>query len=282
MLRSLIAATAMIAVFSAAACNNAELTGTAKKRTGLPQPAAPVVPGQPSPPATPAPSPKPTTPAPNTPNPNPQPQVPGQPPVITEPPIEFPPDPTPGPNPPGVGSDIDTGSGPSFIDIIGGLLKVLTDVQIDQPNENEVIFGGNKVFHIGDGEFASTSECAAEIDSYRLKGTRYFFEFEVLGDATTINASIGKICGVDYNESNSVFLQNAASNLEQLPISKAQTTATFQARTLNKGKYTILVESRAAGAENRDTPNDHDDYIVGLVKISADKPIKPGRVGARP
>ena len=271
---SLVAAAALACFGLLSACNDASMTGDSGKQVhaeSKPVPALPETPAKPTPPSTPTTTP--TTPPTTTP------------PTTTPPPV------TPPPKPPttpitDVGTGSGTGSTPglgtSIFDIIGGLIKTLTDVQIDQPNQNEVIFGGNKTFHIGDGEFNASSECASEIHAYNLKGTRYFFQFEVLADDTTVDVSIGKICGVDYNESNSIFLQSGATNLDQKPLAKGQASAAFSTQKLAKGSYTILVESRAVGAEMPQQPNDHDDYIVGLVKVKGDKPIKPGKVGARP
>lgn len=170
----------------------------------------------------------------------------------------------------------------SIFDIIGGLIKILSEVEIARPNDNEVVFGGDKVFHIGDANFSVDSECAAQIRAYPLKGTRYFFEFEVLQDDTKVDVTLNKICGIDYNESNIMHLQADGKDLEQKGLKKGDTTAAFTQKTLKKGKYSILVESKAAGAQNPQTPNDHDDYILGMVQIKGDKPLKPGKVGARP
>ncbi len=269
-----VAAAVLVCVAFSSACNDAGLVGdTGKQSHAIAKPAP-----TPTPPAT-------TKPPPATTPPTTPPTTVLPPPTTTPPTAVVPPTTTIDPLT-DIGTGTGTGSGPglgtSIFDIIGGLIKTLTEVQIDQPNANEVIFGGNKTFHIGDGEFNASSECATEIHAYNLKGTRYFFEFEVLADDTTVDVSIGKICGVDYNESNSIFLQDGATNLDQKPLSKAQATAAFTTQKLNKGKFTILVESRATGAENPGQPNDHDDYIVGLVKVHGDKPIKPGKVGARP
>ena len=243
----------LIAIFGATtACNSNGFSGSAKKGASA-APTSPGVPLDPPPPAVPSPpSPPPVSSTPTTPT---------------------------APTSPEIGS----GSGStspliSIFDIIGGLIKIVTDVQIDQPSQTDIIFGGTKTFHIGDGDFDSSSACASQVSSYSLKGTRYFFEFEVLTDATTVTASIGMICGVDYDQSSSIYLQSSTDNLDQKPLTKGQTTADFAAKTLNIGKYTVVVESRG----NANSNNDHDDFIVGQVKIHADKGIKPGKVGARP
>lgn len=213
----------------------------------------------------------------------PTPTVPGKPSISEQPTTEV--EETP-PTSPSIPDVVDTKPPEkpqtSIFDIIGGLIKILSEVEIARPNDNEVIFGGDKVFHIGDANFSADSECAAQIKAYPLKGTRYFFEFEVLQDDTKVDVTLNKLCGVDYNESNHMHLQADGKDIEAKGLKKGDTSASFTQKLLKKGKYSILVESKVAGAQNATTPNDHDDYILGLVQIKGDKPLKPGKVGARP
>lgn len=246
---------------SVSACNTSGLVGDSSRRNPVTTTQEPIPASQ-----------TPTTPNhPNNPN-NAGPTTP----AVTPPPLS----PTTTPPASGTGSGSGSGSNPGIFDVIGGLIKILTDVQIDQPNQNEVIFGGNKTFHIGDGEFNASSDCASEIHAYNLKGTRYFFEFQVLANDTVVDVSIGKICGIDYDASNSIVLQTSTTTLDQKPLAKGQTSGAFTTQRLNQGTYTILVESRAS-SDPKDQ-GDHDDYIVGQVTVKGDKPIKAGKVGARP
>jgi len=48
--------------------------------------------------------------------------------------------------------------------------------QILQPDPNTVIFGRDKVFHIGDNKYENTS-CKEEIAALPLEGKAYFFQF---------------------------------------------------------------------------------------------------------
>lgn len=258
---TIIAAAAFLAL---SACAEQEFTGTARKAAGEPKKNEPKT----------------------EPTPESQPQTPGKPgkptTTVTEnDPVEASQDANP--NTPDPGTDQQNqnpGPGVDLASIIGGLIHVLTDVAVNQPDANDVEFGGDKVFHIGDGNFDPGSECASGVRMHGLKGTSYFFEFEVTQDNTHVDIEIKEICGVDYNESNSVILKGTAGDVQKNPLPKASKNAALTGNGLAKGKYSIVVESRDAGSENASDPGDNDDFIVGKVHVKADKPIKPGKVGA--
>lgn len=244
MLRRLTIALSCTALATFAGCNTSDFSGKSTKDGAR----APVAPEPVTPVESPVSSPSPSV-------------EPSQPAAVTIPPAKKP--------------TIDLG------EIIGGLIKIIEEVAVVQPDATDIIFGGDKVFHIGDAHFGADSECASEIKSYKLKGTRYFFEFQVLEANTAVDVSVNKICGVDYNLTNNVHLQDSKSDLEQKALPKQITSMGFTTRTLQPGKYIVVVESLRAGSENPSSPRDFDDFIVGEVRIKADKPIKPGRVGAK-
>jgi hypothetical protein len=165
-------------------------------------------------------------------------------------------------------------------EIISGFIKTLQEVEISQLTDTDIIFGGKKVFHVGDANFSFDSECALQIKAYRLKGTRYFFEFQILEPNTAVDIAVNKICGIDYNLTNTIHLQDATTDLDQKALAKQISDVKFDRKMLQPGKYMVVVESKMAGEQNPSAPNDFDDFIVGKVHIQADKPIKPGRVGA--
>ena len=178
----------------------------------------------------------------------------------------------------------DGDGGRSIFDTINDFIDGFTEDEGDefeQPDDGTVIFGANKVFHIGDDGFQDTS-CRFEIDAYRLKGTQYYFEFEVLEDETPVNVDLNKICGIDYEDISTVRLLYGSYEIKK----EIMNTPTFSVNLLSgeeldKGKYVIVVESGRGDARN---PNDFDNFVVGELKVQsqdADKPIKAGRVGAR-
>lgn len=230
-------------------------------------------------------------------SPTPAPAPTGDPSTATDaPPVTPPPSPSPVPSgSPSVGTTVDTGTNTgintntdqgnllNWIQLIGGLVTLITNVEIGRPDtgEGEIIFGGDKVFHIGDDNFNSDSECAARIRAYPIRGTRYFFEFEVTQDQTTVDVGVEEICGIDYQETDWIYLNSSNATLDTRALPKGTGSAQFTGKLLGPGVYTVVIESRTAGAENPQVPSDHDDFIVGKVHIKADKPIKPGRVGAQ-
>jgi hypothetical protein len=184
---------------------------------------------------------------------------------------------------PGLDTGVDDGATTPWLDIIGGLIRTITDVEITRPenNDNEIVIGETKMFHIGDDNFDQSSECARRINTYPLSGKRYFFEFEVTQADTRVEVGINKICGIDYQETDHLFIVGpTGAQLDTKALPRGTEKAAFDGRVLQPGKYRLIAETRPAGSENPQVPNDHDDFIVGQIHIKADKPIKPGIVGA--
>jgi len=175
------------------------------------------------------------------------------------------------------GTDTGEGSGPSLFDIIGGLIKVLKDVEIDQSDDG-IEFGGRKKFRIGDGQ-AADSSCQAGLMVHPLSGTKFFFEFEVLEDNTTVNIDIESICGVDYDGTNSSYVEAGVGGQKygEKLINRGASSHKLSAVTLPKGHFAVIVESKV----NPERNNDADDFVVGKVRVRGDKPMKAGKVGAR-
>jgi hypothetical protein len=149
--------------------------------------------------------------------------------------------------------------------------------QISQPNPNTIVFGQDKVFHIGDGRFQNTS-CKDEISQLPLTGTAYFFQFEVLNDNTTLNINVAKICGVDY-QTNTFEIYGLTSRLQGQYIPLNSPTASASNVTLKKGAYSILLTS-GWGKDTDSSAADRDDYIVGKVTVEGNNAIRPIRYGA--
>jgi hypothetical protein len=163
------------------------------------------------------------------------------------------------------------------VQTIGGIINTIRNNIDVTRTDREIVFGGDKVFHIGDGRYPASS-CQRQINSYALSGTKYFFEFEVLEDSTLVDIDILTVCGVDYSDSNAVNLVGSGSqSLDSRFIRAGALTAGLNARTLNKGRYSVLVESKrntTAGVEG----GDNDDFLVGRVRIRASRNITPGDV----
>lgn len=166
---------------------------------------------------------------------------------------------------------------PGILDTISGWIAGIPDIDVSTPNPNEVDFGSwYKVFHVGDGEM-SDSSCKIGVSLYPRRGADYYFEFEVLQDATNVTVNIGKVCGIDYGDSNFASVTQGNNYLSKTTIATGARSLSLQPLRLNRGVYTVLVQS----VPNPNKNNDRDDYLVGRVKILGDKPLKAGRVGAR-
>lgn len=150
-----------------------------------------------------------------------------------------------------------------------------TDGVTNDPSTNTIVYGANGVYHIGDGDFGNGS-CVQEVATFDLEGTKYNFVFNVEQDATKISILVGRLCGVDnmFNEikieqstSKQVF---ATASLNMAPVADNQTPySPFASEiTLNRGTYSIAVYSGLGLS-----PGDLDDFVIGNIKIKADKPI---------
>jgi hypothetical protein len=144
---------------------------------------------------------------------------------------------------------------------------------------NEVIFGKDHVFHIGNGRFENSS-CREEIRQLPLSGSIYFFQFEVMQDNVLVDISMERVCGVDYSSGTvqltrgwrKVGTQNIAPGISALDLPRAE---------LRKGRYTVYVYA-GKGDNVRGPSWDIDDFIVGNVRIRASgegQVIKAGRYG---
>lgn len=144
-----------------------------------------------------------------------------------------------------------------------------------QISEQEVLFGSDKVFHIGDNNYPSSS-CKEQIDTYKISGNRYFFEFEVKEPQTTLDIKIKKVCGIDYSGSNNALLMSGNSVIKKIPLAPGVTTLDLQPVTVQPGKYAVVVESLKDFKHIR--RGDFDDFLVGNIDVKANKKIVAGAV----
>lgn len=147
--------------------------------------------------------------------------------------------------------------------------------------DKSIEFGSDEVFRIGNGQ-AVASSCLSEIDSFDLSGTTFFFEFEVLNDATTVNLAIGRLCGIDTkNNFVSLVDSNGKAVLGEKVIPQkvvadlGSAFSPFTQQKLNKGTYTIVMKSKPSGFLG-----DSDDFIVGKINVKADNAVRAVQVFA--
>jgi len=163
------------------------------------------------------------------------------------------------------------------VQTIGGIINTIRNNIDISRTDREIVFGGDKVFHIGDGKF-SASTCQRQLNAYSLSGTKYSFEFEVLEDATVVQMDVLTVCGVDYSDSNTInLIQSGSTNMEKDFIRAGASKTGLNSLSLSKGRYAVMVESTkntSAGVSG----GDNDDFIVGQVRIRASKNIAPGNV----
>lgn len=177
---------------------------------------------------------------------------------------------------PNIGTDTDQSVIPSILDIIAGLKKIL--IPEDTINdENRIVFGNAKGFHIGDDNFNRNSNCADRLKTHNINGTKYFFEFEVKKDDTKIDITIHEVCGVDYTDTNFAMIEDSSSTQIQKKSITSNAAIRYDAVVLKAGKYRMVVESTPNTANN----NDRDDFMVKKLEIKSDQPIVAGRVGAQ-
>ena len=137
----------------------------------------------------------------------------------------------------------------------------------------EVVFGADKVYHIGNNDYSGSS-CKDKIDPYPLSGNTYYFQFDVLEPATVVDVQIKTICGVDYTGSNAARIINGILPIQNQPLQADSSGVTFTSMTLNPGHYAVLVQS----ARNFSKNADNDDFLVGDITIKASKQIVGGQV----
>ncbi|MEY4630448.1 MAG: hypothetical protein RIQ81_568 [Pseudomonadota bacterium] len=146
----------------------------------------------------------------------------------------------------------------------------------DQITETEVHFGDDKIFHIGDNNYPGSS-CKGEIDTYKINGNRYFFEFEVTEPDTIVDIAVNKICGVDYARSNVAMLAANGRTFQAQPLAVQGGNLQLSGVRLQRpGKYALVIESRRDFAHIRQ--GDNDDFLVGQIAIKASKRIVGGVV----
>jgi hypothetical protein len=146
---------------------------------------------------------------------------------------------------------------------------------VRQPTDKKIEFGVDKVFHIGDNNYPDSS-CKEQIDTYSLSGNRYFFEFEVTEPQTQLGIVINKLCGVDYLLTNSSRLLRDGATLQVQPVLPPSNSIQYQGLTVGPGRYTLVVESNKNF--NKVSTGDHDDFLVGNIVVTANKPIRNGVV----
>jgi hypothetical protein len=149
--------------------------------------------------------------------------------------------------------------------------------QILQPDPNTVIFGRDRVFHIGDNKYENTS-CKEQIAALPLEGNAYFFQFEVLNDNTTVEINVGKICGIDYT-SNTYELYSGRNRVQGRYIQRMGTTVEGTNLMLRKGTYNVVLSS-GLGRYNYSARPDLDDYVVGNVTVKGNQAIRPINYGS--
>ena len=263
---------ATVLLFAApSACNSSEFAGSTQKATVTPKEKAKPEPGDAKKQDA-----KPEK-APKLPQ-NPEPAKLGQPtpgaPSPASPSLDVPPT-------PGIDSGQGPGNGSPLVDVLSTLLggPAVDAAQLGmQPDDNNVIFGDQKTFHIGDGQMTQSS-CLTGISPYPIAGKQYLFEFEVLADGQ-VAVDIGFICGVDYSDTNLVYIAKNGQPVSQaLPLPVGASSFQIPATPLTKGVYQIGIESRTGTADPEGNPADADDYVLGKVHIqSKGAKIKIGKV----
>jgi hypothetical protein len=146
---------------------------------------------------------------------------------------------------------------------------------VRQPTDKKIEFGVDKVFHIGDNNYPDSS-CKEQIDTYSLSGNRYFFEFEVTEPQTQLGIVINKLCGVDYLLTNTSRLLRDGATLQVQPVLPPSNSIQYQGLTVGPGRYALVVESNKN--YNKVSTGDYDDFLVGNIVVTANKPIRNGVV----
>lgn len=146
---------------------------------------------------------------------------------------------------------------------------------VRQPTDKRIEFGVDKVFHIGDNNYPDSS-CKEQIDAYPLSGNRYYFEFEVTEPQTQLGIVLNKLCGVDYLITNTSRLIRDGQVLQMQPVLPPSSSIQYQGLTVEPGRYSLVVESNKNF--NKVRTGDHDDFIVGNIVVTANKPIRNGVV----
>ncbi len=162
------------------------------------------------------------------------------------------------------------------------------------PDKN-VEFGAAEIFRIGDGYAHKTSACVGTVNTYKLSGTKYFFQFEVMEDDTGVDLSIGRVCGVDNPEHDVFSLLNESTRVielaEKILPKESETNGVpwvpYPAFKLKKGIYSVVIHSKnkegkvyPAGTPIVPEKDEYDDFIVGNIKVKATKQVKAIKIYA--
>lgn len=165
-------------------------------------------------------------------------------------------------------------------------------VGFSQVDQNAIQFGEDDVFRIGDGTSGIQSACAGELKGYDLKGSTYFFQFEVLEDNNEISLTVDKICGVDRadmtfislaSEDNDAAVQAEISVPTDASNLRATSWSPFQPVKLNKGLYSVVVRSKNTVGRVGPVPaglDEFDDFIIGKLNLTGTKSVKAIKVYA--
>lgn len=164
-------------------------------------------------------------------------------------------------------------SNPNFWD---GLKTFFNGLDFD----NSIDFGdGLKSFHIGNGEFSGSSECAFRMSFRPLKGRMFKFQFNVTQPNTNVRILIDKVCGVDRTNNYVQFFNNGYEVQQyRANLAPRATEYEFPSMLLQPGSYEVVVVSPDYDLNGR---NDPDDFVVGKVRIRADKQVNKGQVIAQ-
>lgn len=137
----------------------------------------------------------------------------------------------------------------------------------------EVTYGGQLAgYHIGDGDFSTTSQCAAELKTTILAGPAMGFTFNVKEKDTKVTIDFIKICGIDKT-SNYAYLYRTDST-SKVPKNLGTSFNTSGSKlifsaVLQPGTFKIEVRSNSVSG-------DRDDFMIGQVRIHGDKAISLG------
>ncbi|MBC7658091.1 MAG: hypothetical protein H7249_00130 [Chitinophagaceae bacterium] len=157
-----------------------------------------------------------------------------------------------------------------------------------------VEFGATEVFRIGDGYASDTSSCVGQVKTYKLSGTTYHFQFEVLEDDTLIDLTIGRICGVDQIDKDTFALMNDTTSkitlaeraLPKLTDAQQATPwAPYPTFKLAKGLYSVVIMSKniyghakVPGVAPDPSKDEYDDFLVGNILLKTTKAIRSVKI----
>ncbi len=165
---------------------------------------------------------------------------------------------------------------------------------VSEPDKT-VEFGAAEIFRIGDGYAHSSSACVGQVNTYKLSGTKYFFQFEVMEDDTGVDLSIGRVCGVDNPQFDVFSLLNektkAIELAEKILPKETETNGVpwvpYPAFKLKKGIYSVVIHSKnkegkvyPVGTPLDPKKDEYDDFIVGNIKVKATKQVKAIKIYA--